>query len=472
MTQLNLSLLHDTDSYKYSQWLQYPPNTTAMYSYFESRGGRFKNTLFFGLQYYLKRYLSTPITMNDVEEVKTMVEAHGEPFNYEGFKYIVEKHNGYWPVRIKAVPEGTILPYSNILMSIESTDPNAFWVVNFLETAFVRLWYPITIATYSYEAKQVIQNYLNDTCDNPENEIGFKLHDFGSRGCTSQEQAAIGGASHLLNFLGTDTTAALWLLNRYYNADVTGFSIPASEHSTMTSWGNENEVKAFDNMIKQFGDGAIFACVSDSYDIYNAVENLWGDKLKQKVQDMNAMLVVRPDSGDAVQVPVDCVIKLAEKFGYTTNKKGYKVLNNVRVIQGDGINIFDVEKILEKIKALGFSTENMAFGMGAGLLQKDFNRDTNKFAFKCSWIKCEGKDIDVFKQPITDKVKISKKGKQDLIEVNGEVATVPGENHDDSILEVVYENGKILKEYTLEEIRARVLEGPKGTYKGWSDKKI
>jgi len=207
-------------------------------------------------------------------------------------------------------------------------------------------------------------------------------------------------------------------------------------------------------MIDQFGNKGIFACVSDSYDIYNAVENLWGGTLKEKVENMNAMLVVRPDSGDPIQVPIDCVIDLESKFGSTSNKKGYKVLNNVRVIQGDGINKDDIENILNKLTRLGFSAENMAFGMGGGLLQKDFNRDTNKFAFKCSWAEIDGREVDIFKDPVTDKGKISKKGKLSLVPEGDSFKTVKG-NVPEDILEVVYDTGAIFNESTLSQVRER-----------------
>lgn len=137
---LTLGLALDTDSYKLSHWVQYPPNTTGMFSYLESRGGKYDKTVFFGLQYYLKRYLSRPVTMEEVEEAREFAAAHGCPYNYEGWKHIVEKHGGFLPVRIKAVPEGSVIPVSNILMSVESTDPEVFWITSWIETLLVRLW--------------------------------------------------------------------------------------------------------------------------------------------------------------------------------------------------------------------------------------------------------------------------------------------------------------------------------------------
>lgn len=453
--RLVLSLVLDTDSYKLSHWCQYPPKTTAMFSYFESRGGRWRETLFFGLQYYLKKYLSNPITRFEVEEAKAFAQLHGCPFNYDGWMKIVNTYGGRLPIKIRAVPEGCVIPTHNILFSVQTSveDPDIFWIVSWIETLLVRLWYPITIATYGWHVKSVIQKYLNKTSDNPNAEIGFKLHDFGSRGVSCQEQAMIGGAAHLVNFMGSDTIAGIWMANKYYNINMAGFSIPAAEHSTMSMWGKDNEVDAYRNMINQYGGTPIFACVSDTWNIYNAAANLWGDKLKEEVMKMNATLVVRPDSGDPVEVVSRLLCILDGKFGSVINHQGYRVLNKVRVIQGDGINDEILEKILEAAEKLHFSTTNLAFGMGGGLLQKGFDRDTNKFAFKCSWAKVDGKDIEVYKDPATDPGKKSKKGILDLeLSMLRKVKTVNGESYN-SLMQTVYLNGDILKEYSFEEIR-------------------
>jgi nicotinamide phosphoribosyltransferase len=191
------------------------------------------------------------------------------------------------------------------------------------------------------------------------------------------------------------------------------FSIPATEHSTMTSWGGrEGEVKAMENVVDKFaGKGRIYACVSDSYDIYNAIIQHWGTTLRHKIQQAGGTLVVRPDSGDPIEVTLRCVKLLGEKFGHSVNEKGYKVLNPcVRLIQGDGIDGAMIEKILQNFAKNGWSADNIAFGCGGGLLQK-VDRDTQKFAMKCSAMKVNGEWIDVFKDPITDKVKKSKKGR-------------------------------------------------------------
>ena len=208
------NIILNSDSYKYSQFNQYPENTTVIYSYIESRGGLYDATVFFGLQMFLKEYLCQPITQDNIDEAELVITAHGEPFYREGWEYILREHNGYLPVRIDAVPEGTVVPVKNVLATIYNTDPKCYWLTSFLETAILRsIWYPTTVATNSYENKKQILESLKKTGD-PES-IGFKLHDFGARGVSSFESAGIGGAAHLVNFMGTDTVTALLYARKY-----------------------------------------------------------------------------------------------------------------------------------------------------------------------------------------------------------------------------------------------------------------
>jgi nicotinamide phosphoribosyltransferase len=454
------NILLDTDSYKASHWLQYPEGTTAMYSYLESRGGQFTSTVFFGLQYYLKRYLSKPITKENVEEAAVFFAAHGLPFNKEGFMYIVNKHGGRLPIEIKAVPEGTVVPISNLLTSVESTDPECFWVVSYLETLLMRLWYPITVASLSWYCRQIILSGLNQTAEDPLGEIGFKLHDFGSRGVSSKESAGIGGAAHLVNFMGSDTVWGVALANQYYDHPMSGFSIPAAEHSTMTMQGPAGELAAFKRMLDNFAKpDSLVAVVSDSYDIYNAIDNYWGKQLRQRVIDSGATVVVRPDSGNPVEVVLECLRRLENAFGAQWNSKGYRVLNNVRVIQGDGCTIDSISQMCKAIIQEGFSISNVAFGMGGGLLQK-VDRDTQKFAYKCSSATIDGKEVAVFKDPVTDPGKRSKKGKLDLVKsAGGSYRTVQlGEESYNSVIRTVFKNGEILEEDSLDVIRERATQ--------------
>jgi nicotinamide phosphoribosyltransferase len=451
----NLILL--TDSYKVSQWRQYPALTTNVYSYSESRGGLFPETTFFGLQYLLQEYLSDTITYEDIIEAEDIYAKHfGSPniINKNGWFHILEHHKGKLPLVIKAIPEGTTVNNSNAIITVENTCHECYWVTNYMESLLVQnTWYPITVATRSREVKKLILKYLELTGDPAT--INFKLHDFGFRGVSSVESAKIGGAAHLANFMGTDNVPALSLLRRHYSCDMAGFSIPASEHSTITSWGQLDEVNAFRNMIEKYGNMPLYACVSDSYDIYRAVEKLWGTELKAEVLNAAGTLVVRPDSGTPHEVVLKCLQLLADKFGYSYNTKRYKVLNpKVRLIQGDGVTYESINKILSTITTEGFSTDNLAFGSGGWLLQI-VDRDTQRMAFKCSSVIVDGQERGVFKCPVTDKGKHSKAGRFGLVCQNGIYKTVDADKYGD-ILETVFKNGEVLRHQSLDNIRERI----------------
>ena len=460
---MNENIIMDIDSYKASHAVQYPPKTTSMFSYFEARKrSRYPNIVFFGLQYIIKRYLTQQVTYYMVKEAEEFFQLHGEPFPFKEWMHVVEHHDGHLPVRIRAVPEGTIVPKDNVLFTVESTDPAVFWIVNWLETMLVRVWGPMTVATRSYYIKRGINDRLVQTADDPETEIMFKLHDFGSRGVTSRESAEIQGAGHLVNFIGSDNVGSVRLMNHYYGAGMAGFSIPAAEHSTITSWGRIHELDAFRNMITQFGGKyPLFATVSDSYDLWQAIDSYWGRELKQEIIDSGSTLVVRPDSGDPPTVVAKCLAKLDFAFGHTLNTKGYKVLNNVRVIQGDGCTEDSVVKIMDMAVGLGYSMTNLAFGMGGGLLQK-LDRDDLDVAFKCSSVVVDGQYREVWKDPLTDPGKASKRGRLDLVEDGfGNLITQQlrwdMESFIGSKMQTVFENGELLIDQNLDEIRARVL---------------
>lgn len=451
--QPNIILL--TDSYKLSHYKQYPAGTSQIYSYFESRGGEFEGVTFFGLQYLLKEYLEGQVvTQEKIDRADKIYAAHfgtEKLFNKAGWEYILHTHNGHLPIRIKAVAEGTVIPTHNVMLTIENTDPNCFWLTNFLETLLLQLWYPCTVATISREVKDLITKYLNETGD--PRTIDFKLHDFGFRGVSSVQSAGIGGAAHLINFMGTDTVAALTFIQEYYTPDgMFGFSIPAAEHSTITSWGRDNETDAYRNMLQQYPEGLV-AVVSDSYDIYNACEHIWGEVLKDEILQRNGTLVVRPDSGEPKDVVLKCTQILGEKIGFTVNEKGYKVLNpKIRIIQGDGVNYESIGEILEHLKNHGWSADNVAFGMGGALLQK-VHRDTQKFAFKCSCATVNGEDRDVYKDPATDHGKKSKRGRLKLVKENEIYITKALNDDGEDILQTVFENGKILIEIDFQGVK-------------------
>ena len=459
---MHTSILLDTDSYKGSHWLQYPSDCTAMGAYLESRGGEVNETLFFGLQMILQTSLERPISQAELEEAAEIWALHGLPFTRQGWQRVVQVHGGRLPLRIRAVPEGLRVPTGQVLMTVESTDPELAWLVTWVETVLLRVWYPTTVATRSWQLRRLLEAALERSADDPAAALPFRLHDFGSRGVSSAESAAIGGLAHLIAFRGTDTTAALVAGRRYYDCPMAGFSIPAAEHSTILAWGQEHEVEAYRTMLDRFArPGAVLAVVSDSYDLWHAVDHLWGEQLRPQVIASGATVVIRPDSGEPQRIVPELLHRLEARFGSTVNGKGYRVLEHVRVIQGDGITVQSLPPVLEAVLAAGFSAENVAYGMGGGLLQQ-LHRDTQQFAYKVSWVERRGRILPVHKAPRTDPHKTSKAGVLDLVHRDGHFRTVvrPAAGaYPDSCLQTVWENGTWRRRCSLEEVRAVALQG-------------
>lgn len=467
-THENLVLL--ADAYKYSHHKLYYPGTTKIYSYLESRGGQFNETVFFGLQYYLKHYLEGQVItrekIDEAEAVLQQVFGRDDVFDRSRFDYIVDKYNGRLPVRIKAVAEGSVIPVNNVLMTIENTDPECFWLSNFLETLLMQVWYPNTVATVSREVRKIVEEYCEETANDASRPaIDFALNDFGFRGVSSVESGGLGAAAHLLSFKGSDSIMGSILAQRYYHTDkVMGQSIPATEHSVCTLLGEEGELEVFRHILKTFPTGTV-ACVSDSFDIFKACSEYWGTELKELVLSRDGVLVIRPDSGDPVLTLLRVFDILMNKFGYTFNEKGYKVLPpQVRVIQGDSINVNTIRSIYGALKVNGISAENLVLGMGGALLQK-VDRDTQKFAFKCSYAEVNGAPVDVQKHPvemdahgkITQSFKTSKAGQLKLILTEEGYKTVRKETlpeYEDQLV-TVFENGAVLNEVRFEEVRER-----------------
>lgn len=449
-----------SDSYKFSHYKQYPPGTRLVSSYWESRGGVWPEIVFAGLQPILIN-LEQAITMEDVDVAEMIISSHMGPglFNREGFEHIVKEHGGHWPVVIRSVPEGFLLPVRNVAMTIENTCEKCFWVTNFLETILSQVWYPVTVATVSRNFKNLIGSYLEETGD-PAG-LPYKLHDFGFRGVSSLESSGIGGCAHLFNFHGSDTVSAILYAMKYYRAAANvAVSIAAAEHSTITSWGKDREIDAYRNMIQKFGNAPLYAVVSDSYDIFAACR-MWSGQLKEEVQAAKGTLVVRPDSGTPHVVVVQVIETLDQwefegktgGFGHTVNSKGYKVLNGkVRVIQGDGVDYDEARRILEALKARHWSADNIAFGMGGALLQK-MDRDTQKCAVKCSFAITDRGAVDVFKSPVTDHAKRSKKGRLALVIQDGIPTTVPLITASHDLLVERYRDGRVTRRWSMDEVR-------------------
>ena len=453
------NIVLSTDSYKQSHHAMYQPGTEVVASYFESRaGGEYPHCVFFGLQYLLDRHFAgaNRVTVEMIDEAEDLCRWHfgQDLFNRKGWEHVVNAHGGRLPVSIRAVPEGTVVPESNVLFTIENTDPQCAWLTNHLETLLVQLWYPCTVATISREQKRVLKAALEKS-GNVEN-LPFMLHDFGYRGSSSSESAALGGAAHLVNFMGTDTIAGLRLLTAHYGAREPGYSVPAAEHSTITAWGEDGELDAYRHILNRFSGGTV-AVVSDSWDIFEACRNLWGRQLRAEIAgNSGRTLVVRPDSGDPQKVVVECLSILGEQFGHRVNQKGYKVLpDHVRLIQGDGITRQSLPGLCDAIMDAGWSMDNAVFGSGGGLLQ-DCDRDTLRFALKCNWVQVNGVRRDVFKRPASGPDKNSKSGPLKLIRDGEEFRTVPmTEGAESDVLREVFRDGEIKNRDNLEEIRER-----------------
>ncbi|XP_008566103.1 PREDICTED: nicotinamide phosphoribosyltransferase isoform X5 [Galeopterus variegatus] len=410
-----------------THYKQYPPNTSKVYSYFECREKKTENskgrkvkyeeTVFYGLQYILNKYLKGKVvTKEKIQEAKEVYKEHfqDDVFNEKGWNYILEKYDGHLPIEVKAVPEGSVIPRGNVLFTVENTDPECYWLTNWIETILVQSWYPITVATNSREQKKILAKYLLETSGNLGG-LEYKLHDFGYRGVSSQETAGIGASAHLVNFKGTDTVAGIALIKKYYGTKdpVPGYSVPAAEHSTITAWGKDHEKDAFEHIVTQFSSVPV-SVVSDSYDIYNACEKIWGEDLRHLIvsRSTEAPLIIRPDSGN----PLDTVLKvldiLGKKFPVTENSKGYKLLPPyLRVIQGDGVDINTLQ------------------------------------------------EINVFKDPVADPNKRSKKGRLSLHRTPaGNFVTLEEgkgdlEEYGHDLLHTVFKNGKVTKSYSFDEVR-------------------
>ena len=375
MIENNICLL--TDSYKVTHHYFYPKGTEKIYSYLESRvGAEFNKTIFYGLQYILKKYLEGQIvTQEKIDEADNLIANHIGPdiFNRDGWQYILDEHDGHLPIEIKAVAEGTPVDVGNALMTVENTDDKSYWLPNYLEPLLLQVWYPSTVATLSAEVRKLCNFYLEVTGSVKDN-LDFMLHDFGYRGATSTESSMLSGSAHLLSFSGTDTIAALTIPENYYNdSNLYGFSVQATEHSVMTSLGPEGEISQILNVIDNAKDG-VLSLVIDSYNYRNFLEESGksGTELNEAILNFldgeDNKVVFRPDSGEPVSTTIDCLNLLSEGFGSHLTDKGYKVFDlNIGLLWGDGLNYQKIRDILFAMKSAGWAAQNIIFGMGGGL---------------------------------------------------------------------------------------------------------
>ena len=471
MSRLKIPYPVDADSYKNSHFMFINPDIVNLNDYIESRGCErdWDEIVVFGMQAFLKDQMPTkddPITMEDVNIAKSLADHQGIPFNYDGWKYIVEHHKGIPPLRIEAVDEGTVMPTNNVIYQVTATDDKCAWMVGHFEDKLLRAaWYPITVASLSYKIYKDIMHYMYLTCDNLD-KLPVMLNDFGLRGVSSLESAWLGGAAHNAVFAGTDNLPALYALSKYYNVDLKGdrkfsLSVPATEHMVHGSWGPDKELASIEFAIDQAIDGGfpIVSIVSDTWDIYHACKEIYGNALRTKIEEGKICVTVRPDSGDPVEMVIAVLNILAHEFGYTYNHKIFKVLPSyIRIIQGDGINEDSILAIMQAMYDNKYSLDNIVFGMGGALLQK-VDRDTLKFAMKANAGKLkDGTWQDIYKDPISDRGKKSKKGVLALVAHEGKISTIRKEdlNGRENLLKIVWENGKQYQDLYFGDIQDKI----------------
>lgn len=466
--------LRGTDAYKQFHMLGYAPGTEYVYSYLCARSDKnFKECVFFGLQYYLKEFLSKPITPDDVAAFLEEREAILGPTPRE----VVEKFNalaalGYWPLKIDAIPEGTIVPVKNALLTITNTVPGFGWCVGYVESLLLKVWFPIQVATNVLQYKNLLSKYFNET----EEEANAWLQewlvcDFGYRSCDSEQAAEVSGAAHLVFFKGSDTIPALNFVRKNYgvaNIKNVMASVPASEHSVACSYTKDGEFAYFEQMLELVPEG-IVSIVSDTYDIYKVCTEFL-PALKDRIMARNGKVVIRPDSGypeyiicgdpnAEIGTPQSLgVLRLLDMiFGSTVNGKGYRVLDShIGLIYGEGITLERYNLILNRMKDMGYASSNLVIGVG-GILRAG-NRDTLGFALKATAVTINGVDIPIFKDPITGADKKSHRGYMKVVKnEQGKIVTVDGVDKDEincGLLRTVFLDGKLIKHYTFDEVRA------------------
>lgn len=461
--KLTDNVIINCDTYKVSHWMFMEEGTTFSQSYIEARtGAKYEEMVFFGLQFILQHEFMTPVTMEMVDQAEEFIGKHmgtTVAFNRKGWELIVNEYGGYLPIRIRAVKEGTVLPVNNAAIIVETTDPrfNAAWCASYVETKLMRVWDGCTVATHSREMHKIIFNALERT-GTPEL-FNMKLVDFGSRGVSTKEESMLAGMGHLVTSTASDNMLSIAAVEDYYGtaSGMSANSIAATEHSITTAWGKLREFDFFKNIVSNvLPKMGIVSVVCDTYNLMNAIE-MFGE-LREEIEK-NGVIVIRPDSGDPVEMTEAVVRKLDELFGSTINDKGFKVLNPcIRIIQGDGIDLEMLQAIVDNFEKIGYSVDNINFGSGGGLLRA-LTRDTMRVAMKACHVIVDGEGRDIQKVPVTDLTKASKAGRLTLVRdtVTGEYRTI--NQHDDirenevDVMDVVYENGSITRMQMFDEVR-------------------
>lgn len=486
---MNINPLMLIDFYKADHRRQYPEGTEMVYSNFtprKFRDGLSEELVFFGLQYFIKEYLVKQWNEGFFKQPKEKVVADYKRRmdNALGKDSIPVDHIerlhelGHLPLKIKALPEGTIVGPKIPVLTIQNTKPEFFWLTNYLESLMSAiLWKPCTSATTAFQYRKRFTDYAKETVGNEGLDfIYWQGHDFSFRGMSGIEDACISAAGHLLSFYGTDTVPAIDFLEQYYKAnsdtEMVGGSVPATEHSVMCMGTQENEIGTFETLITQLYPKGIVSIVSDTWDFWQVITE-FVPKLKKQILAREGKVVIRPDSGDPVKIiigdkdatpgspeykgAIEC---LWEIFGGTMTDKGYKLLDpHIGLIYGDSINLARQEAILSGLKEKGFASFNVVLGIGS-YTYEFVTRDTYGFAMKATYGEVNGQGRNIFKSPKTDDgTKRSAKGLLAVHDHNGKLELkdeCDKKQVDEGLLELVFENGKLMKDQSLSEIRARI----------------
>lgn len=477
------------DGYKQSHRQQYPEGTTLVYSNFTPRSAKHAKRAFglpdddpgvvvFGIQAFIQKYLIDDFNQNFFNKttMEVVKEYEESMTNYLGAApssdHVAALRNlGYLPIRVAALPEGTICPIGIPVLTIYNTLPEFFWLPNFLETILsAELWLPMTSATISFQYRRLLDYFAEETCDD-KNHLAFQAHDFSMRGLEGLEAGKMSGAGHLLSFLGTDTIPAIGYLKKYYKAtEPIGLSVPATEHSVMSAGGHANELSTFSRLISHIYPSGIVSIVSDTWDLWKVVDQ-YLPVLKEEILARDGKVVIRPDSGDPVDIIAGSAINSDERFegvieklwnifGGITNDKGYKVLDpHIGCIYGDSITLERAREICQRLKLKGFASSNIVFGVGSYTFQYN-TRDTYGFAMKATYCEIDGKGRNIYKDPVTDDG--TKKSATGLLRVVAEGDRLVLKEKQtwvdvyDSELQVVFDDGNLCRFQTLDAIRANI----------------
>lgn len=474
-----------TDGYKTGHHQQYPTGTTEVYSNWTPRSNKYApngcdKVVSFGQQYVFKwlhnyfneYFFSKPkeIVCNQIKEELSMYL--GTDYDVTHFEKLHDLQ--YLPIKVKSLPEGVEVPVRVPMLTVVNTNKDFYWITNFLETILsTMLWQPMTSASIALRYKRIFKNWALKTDKENIAFIDFQGHDFSMRGMGGLQSAVSSGMGHATVFLGSDTLPVITSLRNYYHAK--GFvigSVNATEHSVMCAGTKEDEIGTFRQLMETYPTG-ILSVVSDTWDLWKVL-TVYLPQLKEEVLARDGKLVIRPDSGDPVEIicgetktpgaesPKNkgVVELLWDLFGGTINAQGFKVLNpHIGAIYGDSITTERAEEICKRLYSKGFATTNVVLGIGSFTYQ--FNtRDTFGFAMKATSVIVNGERREIFKDPITDDgVKKSAKGLVKVVVKNKEYVLIdqvtPAEEKEGA-LQVIYENGQFKNQTNLEEIRNQI----------------